>query len=91
MFEPQLKHNRDEFERLNRRQNEAVVVGAIPAFVLGAALMLFFYPPAPWVKWVAILYLVAVGGVIGALEIKKTSVFFHDVRERERGASRDER
>ena len=90
MFEPLLKHNRDEFERLKRSHIQVVVAGLILAFVLGGSLMLFVYS-APWIKWVAILYLVAFGGVIGVLEIKKALVFLRDVGERERGGSRDER
>jgi uncharacterized membrane protein YfcA len=89
MLEPQLKHNRYEFERLNDLQNDVVVGGVVMGIVLGA--LLFVLYPAPWFGWVAIPTVLALVAVIVVLEIRKALVFFRDVRERERSGSRDER
>jgi hypothetical protein len=88
-LEPQLKHNRYEFERLNDLQNDVVAGGVVVGFALGA--LLFVLYPAPWFGWVAIPTVLALVAAIVVLEIKKTLVFFRDVGERERGGSRDER
>jgi hypothetical protein len=80
MLKPVLRHNRYEYERLNDLKNDVFVGGIVVAFVLMA--MLFVFYPAPWLQWVAIPALLALGGVIGVLEIRKTRVFNRDVRER---------
>ena len=90
MLRPVLRHNRYEYERPNDLKNDVFVGGLVVAFVLMALLFVFY--PAPWLQWVAILALLAFGAAIGVLEIRKTRVFFRDLREREsrgEGSSED--
>lgn len=80
MIDPQLKHNREEFERLGRVQR-SIVIGAP---VGGAALLigLAVLSAPSWTNYLLFVLAIVIAVALGVLELRRTAVFRRDLRER---------
>ncbi|MDH5761280.1 MAG: hypothetical protein OEZ65_17080 [Gemmatimonadota bacterium] len=81
MFEPQLRHNREEFDRLLRRKRQ-VLVASIPLASLPLAIPVMLRTSPEVVVHALIGYYAVVFSIFGYLEIRRVMVFRRDLRER---------
>lgn len=84
MFEPQLEHNRAEFNQLNRKKWRAVVLilaSAVPMVVLA-----MIFPENAW--RLVVIFFLAASTVIISYEVKMTIVFKRDLREQRESSER---
>lgn len=79
VLKPFFKDNREEFDRLHRRQIYIVIGSGPGAFVLAMAFILL--GATQWIQWVAVPLVFVIIGLIGVLEVMKLLVFRKDLRE----------
>ena len=80
MLEPQLAHHRAEFERLGRHQRVTV---ALMPLAGGLGYFLLRSLSVPGWAYYSLMAIVVLGiGAIGFYEVRRTIVFYRDLRER---------
>jgi ABC-type nickel/cobalt efflux system permease component RcnA len=80
VLEPQLRHNREEFDRLGRFQRLIVLGTPVGAAALIVGLVVLSAPS--WTNYLLFALVIVLGAAIGVLEVKRIAVFRRDLRER---------
>ena len=87
MLEPQLRHNREEFERLGRLQRLIVLGAPVGGAALITSLVVLSAPS--WTNYLLFVLAIAIVVAEGVLELRRVLVYRRDVRER-RGSPEDQ-
>ena len=75
-LEPQLQHNREQYDRLLRRKRQLLVIAVLSVFPIT-----LLVPDDAWIPaWIGLVILV--GCAFAFLEIRRVLIFRRDLRER---------
>jgi hypothetical protein len=83
VLEPQLRHNREEFERVGRLQRLVLLGAPVAGAVLLVSLAVLSAPR--WTNYLLFVLAFAIVVAEGILELRRVHVYRRDLRERRGG------